>query len=272
MSRAEDILKYIKKNNSSTARKFDEHFGARVEEFCQSIAPIFEGLDNAMIGNVGEPPIADHIFQGAQLVWGGLNSLIAAMEILRNGHWKDAGIVARSALETSCCGLHMSQDIAMFDKFRHGEAEYSAAVSFASKLSRTIPRTYGLLSELFTHVSQLHGVLHFDRTTGLGMFPAFREQDKHRYASSLLALEMTASDIEQIFEFIFFKSLPSSKHWQKDTSGKLQWHPNPTIGDKFMRRLIESQVLVKQSLGGSYEMQLPPKEILERLGYSHLIA
>ena len=64
MSRAEDILKYIKKNNSSTARKFDEHFGDRVEEFCQSIAPIFEGIDNAMIGNVGEPPIADHIFQG----------------------------------------------------------------------------------------------------------------------------------------------------------------------------------------------------------------
>ena len=259
------LQRWVRDENTEVAKCIEKEFGEQIDQFCADIAVLYDGLDNLIFAKSNDP-LPDNTWQSATLLWSSTRSLLSAIQILRRGYFQEPCAIARTSLETACCALFMYKDPDQYVSFKHNRLDTGSAVACVSKISKTVPRTYSLLTE-FTHTSQMHGVL--QKKAGdpsLDMLGSYHPENWNLFAQSMLILDLTLRDLEQIFEYIFFDYIEACEYWTKsDKSNDLVWKQSKERFIKFMRQHVAVTQANIKKLGSEHEKNLPPKWLLDLL-------
>lgn len=163
-------------------------------------------------------PLSNQQSWAAEVLINIANSISAAAYVLRGGYTLVPGTILRNAIEAMAVCLHGLQHAPDLDKIKSGSFNTPHAITTAKKVIPPFGQMYGLLSNLFTHISPLHQKIkpiepYLERHPGLEM--------------NLKTLRATIWFFYVVVEFTFISSLGSSaRYWKIDKPGVGRYDPS----------------------------------------------
>jgi hypothetical protein len=151
----EVINKYIKELSAASKCRLTKHFAEEVEELSLLLSKIIQPLET-YYSMKSSPDPEDAQMHAYGIMTKGANTLMAAFELTLNGYFWEPPILIRNALE----GFASAWDIIHNpDRFTIWKADkkFSStdSVSNLKKEIKTIGTMYGMLSNIYSHISQI---------------------------------------------------------------------------------------------------------------------
>lgn len=205
------LLTQLQRDSPKIQRSFDRLCRLDLEELSPVVAQIL-ALCMAALGS------SDRMNKTcSQLILNAMNSLFAAVELLRSGYRLQPGIIERTIIETVSTVLHLiqsPQDLSLLDA---GNFKSSKTISSAKKIFPPFGDLYGHFSALFTHIGQLHA--------SLIPLAEYRGRDE--------ALELNLSNLRIVVfllrvstEFAFYDLVDVPRYWKRLSAGTYEFSPS----------------------------------------------
>jgi hypothetical protein len=148
------LVNQISRDAERIAKSFDnlhsQDMGAISEQFALCYATLTSGMINASQDH------DDLRIACGELLSNALNSMAASAYLVRGGFVLQPGAVVRSCVETLAVVLHLMQFQSEVRNYRSDKFNSTRAIASAKRVFPPFGRLYGLLSEQFTHIGQLH--------------------------------------------------------------------------------------------------------------------
>jgi hypothetical protein len=228
----EEILNHIHSTSDKVADHFDKFHSAFVESMASDISVSFKELDSII--NHPTHDLNDQEFQSALLLWSCLNSAICAIEAFRRGYFIEPSAICRNTLEYACAAYEICKDVSAHTKYMSGKYHSNEAPTFAKKQLAMIGKVYGILSNLYTHLSPLHSVPQGatndkGSTSNLWIGGGFSEQDKRKHHMVRMSISLLVDIIGAITELCFYELVVEKRYISKNSDSILEWSPNERI-------------------------------------------
>lgn len=153
----------------------------------------------------------------AQLVFNAMNSFIGATSLLREGLYLQCSIMVRSILETLATVMHLIIRPSDLERFKKNELDLKTVISSAKKIIPPFGHMYGMFSDMFVHISALHGKLH----------PIGPYEDKSEHLSANITfLRFSIWLAYVVVELLFVDMIEEGKYWGTIGPGKAEWRPS----------------------------------------------
>lgn len=91
-----------------------------------------------------------------ELLTNTMNSLAAAVSLLRSGYTLQPGIIIRTCIEALAVVLHLLQKPSDLQAFQTGQLKSQKTINSAKKVLPIFGNLYGSFSDKFTHISEMH--------------------------------------------------------------------------------------------------------------------
>jgi hypothetical protein len=156
------------------------------------------------------------VTEGA-LLQNSITSVTGSLSLLRQGFRLQAGMVARSTVEMLAVVFHLRVHPDDLRKIRSGEVKSSKVVTTAKKVLPPFGELYGLMSDQFVHVSDLH----------LSMQPLveYSERDE-AVRSALWAVQVGAWLTYVATELAYLDLVPRPRYWRSLGPVGFAWDPS----------------------------------------------
>ena len=193
---------------------FDSRFGADVMDISRELvlatSLVAIGLENTARSNDTE------IFRRLGAIAGNaVNSVVSALELVRQGYGLQAGIVLRSVVEAVAVVLDVVVNEGSIETYRTRRYEIEGVAGRARRVFRIVGPLYGALSNYHTHVNESHEVEYPIDSTGPAATAALRMV---KAATALVGLSV---------ELLFQRSIAQPRYWKRRTDGSLTFAPDP---------------------------------------------
>jgi len=230
----EDIVEIIHKKSNDVAEHFDSFFSKEVELLAEDIAISFNSL-HEIIDREEENQVSDADHQSALLFWTALNSLIASIELLRRGYFKEPATLSRHILEIigTAYDIHLHPE--KLSLFRSGKYRSTKGVGVVKGLSPAIGSMYGHLSEMFGHVNRLHLLpqgSYEPKRAALWIGGGFSEKNTMGCVLILSILTTTLDVANAVMEFIFYEEIKEHRFWTKLKDNEYRHFPIARIRER----------------------------------------
>lgn len=192
-----------------------------------------------------QPPVPGHIFQGALMNWGALNSLISAVELFRFGYYKEPMTILRNTVEYVSVAYHISTDEAVYKKFIADPDKFNSpmSVSEAKKAVRFLGHMYGLLSK-FTHPGSLHILPHYVHEDALYIGGYLHEKNQKLARITLIMLKQSISVICAVIQIPSIWHRVESKYWKINPNGTCS---RKQLAEKMVKEYEEMTALLESN-------------------------
>lgn len=145
------------------------------------------------------------------------DSILAALEVLRNGHRLQPGILIRSTLESLTTVLYLFQLPEDIPRFRIGQLDSTKTINKAKEIIPLLGPLWGFFSEQFAHLGEPH--------RNMNPLLPFVERDR----TTLLNLEFIRVSVALLYittELIFLNFVGNPRYWKRIGKGAYQYNPS----------------------------------------------
>ncbi|MFH1769921.1 MAG: hypothetical protein ABH833_04685 [Parcubacteria group bacterium] len=231
--RKEAILESLQSTSSEIAEKFDKMYSDDLSILAQELSVSYSILHKVI--NKENPQLPDNDFQSALLYWKALNSIIAAMELLRRGYRNETQELMRNLLEVFAVAYDFHKNPSRYKEFINNPKRFKTKHSIATikKVHPFIGMTYGMLSESFTHVSALHVVPH-EIDDGLCVGGMFDPKNQAIVKINLLSIIGTLDILNSVLELTFLKHIQTPRFWIAIDTDNYKYTPNNERSQRVM--------------------------------------
>ena len=209
------LINQLRRESQAIAESFD----ALCDEDLHEISLLYSQAAAILLGALNsQKPMSNAQSWAVEVLINISNSLAAAVYVLRAGFTLVPGTVLRNAIEAMAVCLHGLQYPAELDKIRSGEFNTPHAVTTAKKVIPPFGQMYGMLSNLFTHISPLHQKIkplapYTERHLGLDM--------------NLKTIRASVWFFYVVVEFTFIGSLgESARYWKWESPNIGRYDPS----------------------------------------------
>jgi len=165
----------------------------------------------------------------AKIVLNSMNTLTAAIAILRDGYTLQPGMLVRNILESLTTVLCIFSDAGDLAAFKLDRLKPESKIGTANKVLPIFGALYGMFSDGFTHVRGSHGHLH--------PVLEYKEIDE-ALKVNLQFVRIAMWLIYVVTELVFLDVIaPKGMYWKKIAPGTFSYEPDPE-GKKWMNRLL----------------------------------
>lgn len=210
------LTNQLRRDSLIIAKSFDELCGSDLEEMSTLLSQGCAVLLSAS-GNHGN--LSNVQTWAIEVLLNVSNSLSAAAYVLRAGHMLIPGVILRNSVEAMAVCLHGLQVQEDLPKIRSGDFDTPRAISIAKKVIPPFGLIYGMLSELFTHISPLH-----QKTKPLVPFT-------ERHVGLVMNLKTLRAAIWLFYvvvEFAFINHIAATaRYWKIAKPGVAEYNPSP---------------------------------------------
>lgn len=191
----ERIKRYLNELTADSKKRVTDYFKEEVDEFSLLISKIIIPLNN-YISIIEAPEKDDPKFIGYGLMTKGANTLMAGFELSLNGYLWEPPILLRNALEGFASAWDIVHNPKRLELWKDNRSfKSSGSITNAKEIIPVIGSFYGLLSNMYTHITQLNASPSFvlvDDNPKLQFFGLIRNgKEKIRQGEIYLCLIIT---------------------------------------------------------------------------------
>lgn len=191
----ETIIEYLKELSADSRKRVADYFKEEVGEFSLLISKIIIPLQNYISLNQATGK-DDPELNAYGLMTKGANTLMASFELSLNGYFWEPPILLRNALEGFATAWDILHNPERLESWKdHKNFKSTVSITNAKEINPAIGPFYGLLSNIYTHTSQLNASPSFvlvDGTPELQFFGLIRNgKEKIRQSEIYLCLIIT---------------------------------------------------------------------------------
>jgi len=220
------ILRQLVSTSDTIANKFDELYKDELDLLAQELATSYNILTKAMVEK--ENPLSDNDFQSANLYWTALNTILAAIDLLRRGYLKEPQMLIRNALETFAVAYDFHENPDHYRSFIANPKKFEStkSISVIKKVHGFIGQLYGQLSSQFTHISGLHVLPHKHDEHGFYMGGRLDPNDLTIINMEINSIIATLDILNSVLELSFISYVDNPRFWVKIDSDTIRYTPN----------------------------------------------
>lgn len=219
------LLREIRTESPKRAAEFDRKFHADASavsrEWAVTLGVVALGLRYSGM----EPVNLEHRRVGI-ILSNALQTLAAALELLRYGYALQPGILLRSCVEAVAMAFDLQANSKSMDRFKRGTYRSSGAIGRAKRLFRVLEPVYGILSEQHTHIGGAHERAY-----------SFEEHGQDA-ANQLVLIKAAMALLAVGVELIFYEVVSEPRFWKVHPSGGLTFKPEADVLD-YLSRFVE---------------------------------
>lgn len=210
------LLREIRTESPKRAIEFDQKFGADAAAISREWA-VTSGVVTLGVRHSSLEPVNLESQRVGIILFNALQTVAAALEVLRSGYALQPGILLRSSVEAVAMAFDLSANSKSMDRFKRGTYRSSGAVGRAKRLFRVIEPVYGILSEQHTHIGDAH-----ER--------AYSFEEHGRDATNQLVLVKAAMALLAVgAELIFSEVVSEPRFWRAHPAGGLTFKPDGDV-------------------------------------------
>ena len=209
----------VRRDAVKVTDSFDRFFWPEVEELSEE----FSVLSAAVV-----PALIETAKSGDQLTWicgqligNALESIVAALELVRLGHRLQPGVILRTAIEAVCTAAHLFNKPTDLARFLVGKLRSHDTVAEAKKIIPFIGRLYGFLSGEFTHIGGLHHRLQPSSE--------YESADDEAAKTNIMGIHLALFHVWVMAELVFYDIMREHRYWRRVEPGKYEFDIQPEM-------------------------------------------
>lgn len=178
--------------------------------------------------------VTDLFLDSQVLLWQACNSILAALQLIRQGYPLEPQFLMRVAIESFSLAISFHVGKNLHIKYRHRNLSGKDSISTAKVLIPELGQIYGLLSEVSHPSRKTAGNSYNSQSRSLIIGGGYTEHLSHRVLFNLSLLNYMLLTLWKGSELIFFDFEDDPKFWiEKDDGLTLQL-------DNSIRQLVEN--------------------------------
>lgn len=246
---ATTITNVIKAYSLNAEKEIDEKFKLQLTHSVYLLTHIY-----VLLKSVADYPkqdeVTDELFDSQILVWQACNSMLAALQLIRQGYPLEPQFLMRVAIESFSLAMSFHLDEKSYILYKNNRLSGKDCIGTAKKALEEIGRIYGLLSEV-THPSRkTTGNNYNSRANTVIIGGGYTEHLAHRVLFNFSLLNYLLLTLWKGSELIFFAFEDNQMFWaEKNGSYALKL-------DDSIKQLVET-------IGKDFKMAIDSIEINE---------
>lgn len=220
------IQEVLHQTSKNAAELMDEECGEEIKLITEQLAYTFFSL-NILVNHTDQDKINNIQFESKMLFWQGANSLVASLQLIRQGYFAETHAVFRHAVE----GLAMAAELYLHPEkhglFVSGKLHGQSCIGSAKELVPIFGEMYGALSEVAHPGHKMLGsyVYSDDKSTTLLIGGHVKPGAMYRHRMNLNLCAFISQVYFSVIDLIFYEFIPEHHFWQRNKNGYI-WSPN----------------------------------------------
>ena len=211
---ATTVTNVIKNFSLNSQNEVDKKFRLQLSSSIYLLAHIYTLL-NLIVNNPDQDRITDETFDSQVIIWQSCNTMLAALQLIRQGYPLEPQFLARSAIESMCLAMSFHLDKIAYSKYQKGKLYGNECIGVAKSVVKEIGQIYGLLSVVTHPSNKTTGNNYNPNSSSLIIGGGYTEELSHRTLFNLSLLNYLLLTIWKGSEFIFYEFEDNPKFWNK---------------------------------------------------------
>lgn len=207
------VVRKIRDQHPRLRAAFDTKFEQDVRAISREIA-VATSLVAVGVENSAKAEDSEVLRRLGAVMINATDSVVSALELVRQGYGLQAGIVLRSVVEAAAVVLDIVVNEESIQKYRARQYSPKSAATRAKKVFGIVGPLYGALSNHHTHVGEAHEAEYPIDSTGPAALASLRMV---KAATALVGLTV---------ELLFQRSVAEPRYWKPRPGGALTFAPD----------------------------------------------
>lgn len=211
---ANQIVSVIHQLSRNAEEAIDEKYKVQRAHAIFLLSKVFTLL-NLIINHTDQEQVSDECFESQTLLWQACNTMMAALQLIRQGYPLEPQFLMRTALESTALAIGFHTNEKAYQQYLNGKLDGKGSIRFAKKIIPDFGEIWGNLSAV-THPSK--------RTTGNNYSPdstviiggGYTDKLSHRTLFSFALLNYMLLNIWKGTEFVFYDFDDKHVFWTKE--------------------------------------------------------
>lgn len=225
--------------STNTESRIDREFRNDIDNFIDISSRVYAIL-NKIVNFTDQEMVPDKHFDSQMLIWQGLNTLMSALQLSRQGYTLEPQYLIRPAVENLALALSFFTEGTYYEKFNKLQHSGEKAITPAKKLVKQIGGIYGILSQVTHPSKRTLGYFYMegegDKLGSLMIAGGVTDKTMNRVKLNLAILNFITTIYWSSTELLFFEYLEDHTFWIK-SDDNLRWSPNTEEKVRYARSL-----------------------------------
>jgi len=215
---ATTVTNVIKAYSLNAEKEVDEKFKLQLAHSIYMLTNIYVLL-KSIADHPKQDEVTDELFDSQILVWQGCNSMLAAIQLIRQGYPLEPQFLMRIAIESFSLAMSFHLDEKSYTLYKNEKLSGKDCISTAKNAIREIGQIYGLLSAV-THPSRkTTGNNYNDLSGSIIIGGGYTDHLSHRVLFNFSLLNYLLLILWKGSDLIFFAFEDNQKFWVKKENG-----------------------------------------------------
>lgn len=212
---ANQIVSVIHQLSRNAEEAIDEKYKVQRAHSTFLLSKIFTLL-NVIVNHTDQNQVNDESFESQILLWQACNTMMASLQLIRQGYPLEPQFLMRTALESSALAIGFHINEKAYQQYLNGKLDGKGSIKFAKKIIPELGEIWGNLSAV-THPSK--------KTTGNNYSPegetliiggGYNESLSHRTLFNFALLNYMLLNIWKGAEYVFYDFDPKHFFWHRN--------------------------------------------------------
>lgn len=214
---ATTITNVIKTYSLTAEKQIDEKYKSQLAHSIFILTKIFLLL-KIVADRPKESEVSNELFESQVLIWQAGNSMLAALQLIRQGYPLEPQFLMRVAIESFSLAISISREENAYLEYKEGKLYSNKSIAIAKKTIGEVGKIYGLLSAV-THPSQKTVGYDYDtESKSIIIGGGYTEKMSYRTIFSYSLLNYLLLTIWKGTELIFFEFETNPSIWTKNNT------------------------------------------------------
>ncbi len=215
---ATTITNVIKNYSLNSEREVDEKFKIQLAHSILLLTHIY-----VLLKSVADHPkqneVTDELFDSQILIWQACNSMLAAIQLIRQGYPLEPQFLMRVAIESLSLAISFHFDERSYSQYKNMKLSGKDCIGIAKKALKEIGQIYGLLSEVTHPSKKTTGNNYNERTGSIIIGGGYTDHLSHRVLFNFSLLNYLLLTLWKGSELIFYSFEDEPKFWVENDGG-----------------------------------------------------
>ncbi len=215
---AKAIVNVVKTYSLNAEKQIDEKYKKQFAHSVFILTKIFTLL-KIVVDRPDQSQVSDEKFESQILIWQACNSMLASIQLIRQGYLLEPQFLMRVAIESFSLALSFHVDEKAFNKYSEEKLSGNNSITIAKKVIPELGQIYGILSTV-THPSKgTTGNNYNERSKSIIIGGGFTSDSSNRTLFNYSLLNYLLLTLWKGAELIFFDFEDTPSLWKKTNDG-----------------------------------------------------
>ncbi len=225
---ATTIVKVVKEFSITAEKEVDDKYKTQFASSVFILTRIFT-LIKIMVDRQDQSQISDEEFESQILIWQACNSMIAAIQLIRQGYPLEPQFLMRTAIESFSLALSFHSNPDAYIKYLNEDLTGNNSFSIAKKILPELGQIYGQLSDVAHPSKRTTGNNYNEESHSIIIGGGYTDSSSHITLLNYSLLNYLLLTIWKGTELIFYRFEDDHKFWTENSDGTFKFKIDESI-------------------------------------------